>query len=203
MKILYKWMVAALVVAAAQPAVAANLIVNANFDTDVGSWTADTGTVIGRDPNQDANAAPTSGSMALTTSNGSNSNLSAHQCIAGPSGGSDFSFGAKIKPNSASQFGMTCTAYASADCLGDPIGSASAILAGPADGNGWVPLHTESPYTLPASTLGVSCAITTSQPLRAAGAAPQPNGFTNAIWADNVFFGPGTTPVSLQGFDVD
>lgn len=203
MKTSYKWIIAAMVAGAMQSAVAANLIVNPNFDSNVDSWTADVGTNIGLDPSHDANASPTSGSMLMSTSNGSNSNLSAQQCISGVSGGNDFSFGAKIQPNTASVYGMTCTAFASPDCTGSPIGSASAIVAGPADGNGWVPLHTESPYTLPASTQGVSCAITSTQPLRAAATGSQPNGFAVAIYADDVFFGPGTTPVSLQSFDVN
>lgn len=198
-----KWMVVALVCGVAQPVMAENLIVNANFDTDASGWAAGAGTSIGRDAGQDANASAASGAMSMTTSNGSNSNLSANQCIGGVSGGSDYSFGAKIKPGAASQVGMTCTAYASPDCLGDPIGSASAIIAGPPDGNGWVPLHTESPYLLPASTLGMSCAITATQPLRAASAGPQPNGFAIAAWADDVFLGPGTTPVSLQAFEIE
>lgn len=179
-----------------------NLIVNPNFTGDVGGWTAGAGVIISRDAGQDANSSPASGAMAEFPASGSTFNLSAYQCF-GVAGGSDFSFGAKVKPGTAISFGMTCSAFASPDCSGNPVGNASAIIAGPADPNGWVPLHTESPYLLPASTLSVSCAITGNLPPPPLAGAPQPNGVSTSLWADDVFFAPGTTPVSLQGFDID
>jgi hypothetical protein len=181
---------------------AQNLIVNPNFATDVSGWTADTGTSIFRDSSQDAGGSATSGAMSVFPSNGQTFNLSVHQCFA-VTGGTDYSFGAKIKPGTVTSFGMMCQAFTGSDCAFLPIGSASAIIAGPADQNGWVPLHTESPYLLPASAQGVSCEITGNLPLPPLAGAPQPNGVFTSLWADDVFFAPGTTPVSLQAFDID
>lgn len=181
---------------------AQNLIVNPNFDTDVSGWTADAGTSIFRDSSQDAGGSATSGAMSVFPSNGQTFNLSVHQCFA-VTGGTDFSFGTKIKPGTVTSFGMMCQAFTGSDCAFLPIGSASAIIAGPADQNGWVPLHTESPYLLPASAQGVSCGITGSLPPPLHAGTLRPDGNPQTMWVDDAFFAPGTTPVSLQHFEID
>jgi hypothetical protein len=181
---------------------AANLIVNPNFNVDTSNWTADAGTNIFHDASQDANSSAASGALSMFPTNGVGTSLSVHQCI-NVAGGSDFSFGAKVKPNTTGSYGMTCSVFVSPDCLGDPTASASAIIAGPADPNGWVPLHTESPYLLPGTTQSVSCAITMNLAPPLPAKAPQPEGLSSSIWVDDVFFAPGTTPVTLQAFDID
>ncbi|MEO7324408.1 MAG: hypothetical protein ABIW82_06240 [Dokdonella sp.] len=200
MRILCITVIAAGLAAGMCTARADNLIANPNFSGDVAGWTADTGSTISYDANLDANASGTSGSMAVSRTSVDTFNLSAHQCFS-VAGGSDFSFGAKVIPGIANSVGMTCSAFASLDCTGKPLGNASAIIAGSPDPNGWVPLRTESPYLLPAPTQSVACAVTgnLSPPLRAG----SPQGGPSSMWADNVFFGAGTTPVSLQGFDID
>lgn len=193
--------IAAAVVCAIQPAAAANLIVNGGFDSDTSGWTAGNQTSLWRDASNDVNESPASGALAMSTSNGSNSNLSAHQCITGLAGGSDFSFGVAILPNTSDSYGMTCTARAGSDCSGAELGSADAA-EGATSATGWVAFRSASPFVLPAKTASVDCAITSVQPLRPAGQSA-PDGFTSAIWADEAFFAPGTTPVSLQAFDVE
>lgn len=190
--------IAGLLVGSIGSATAQNLIVNPNFTSDVSGWTNDASTNIFFDGSQDANASATSGAMALVPTGGFV--VSAHQCVTA-TGGSGFSFGAQVKPNTVISFGMTCSAFATADCSSKPIGSASAIIAGPPDQNGWVQLRTESPFELPVATQSVSCAIIGN--LQPPTKAQQPNGVATAIWADNVFFALGTTPVMLQAFQIE
>ena len=190
--------IAGLLIGSIGSASAQNLITNPNFSGDVSGWTSDAVTTIVFDGNQDANGSATSGAMALLPTSGFT--VSAHQCFA-VAGGSGFSFGAQVKPNTVVSFGMTCSAFPAADCSSQPVGSASAIIAGPPDQNGWVQLRTESPFVLPAETQSVSCAITGSLPPPTR--AQQPNGTSTAIWADNVFFALGTTPVMLQAFQFE
>ncbi|GAA0708815.1 hypothetical protein [Dokdonella soli] len=181
-----------------------NMIVNGSFDQGVTGWTADTTmTSFWRDAAQDAEGSASSGALAMSTANGMNGNLSVKQCIGSLAGGSDYSFGIKIKANTSSTYGMTCSAHASTDCSGASLGSANAAQ-GATDANNWIAFRTTTPFVLPASTQSVSCAITSVQPLRQPLGAQQPNGnYPVAIWADGVFFSPGTTPVSLQSFNVD
>lgn len=191
---------ALLLLAACSAAHADNLLVNGNFDINADAWVAGEGSALSW-LSQDADGAANSGSLGLATANGQTSSLVASQCIA-VSGG-DFSFGARILPAAfmpAGFYGMDCAAYTAADCSGQLLDLATAV-AGEADANGWVPFRTSAPFTLPPTTLGVSCEFVASQPLRPAG-AKQPSGFSNAINADDAFFSPGTTPVSLQSFDV-
>lgn len=197
----FRFVPAALLVLAVAPATAANLITNPNFSTDITGWTANSsGTSLGFDPSVDVNAAANSGALWMSTSNGSNSNLAALQCIAQPLG-TEFSFGVKILPGTADIYGMTCEAYASTDCSGAALDEASAEASAP-DSNGWIPLASSAPFPLPASTGSVLCSITAEQPLRPARPAA-PQGYAIAIRADDAYFAPGTTPVSLQSFSVD
>ena len=136
--------------------------------------------------------------MALVPTSGFT--VSAHQCLV-VAGGTGYSFGAQVKPNTVISFGMTCSAFATSDCSSKPIGSASAIIAGPPDQNGWVQLRTESPFELPVATQSVSCAVIGN--LQPPTKAQQPDGTSTAIWADNVFFAIGTTPVMLQAFQIE
>jgi hypothetical protein len=185
-------------VCASVPAGAENLIVNPNFDSDVSGWQADaSGTRFWHDPQEDAGGAANSGALAMSTADGRNARLSVQQCIA-VNGGRDFSFGVQIKPRSSDLYGMTCSAYAAADCSGTALESRDAV-AGATNGGGWIAFRSEAPFMLPAETNSVLCAVTAQQPLRV---ATQPNGFINALWADDAFFAPGTTPVSLQQFEV-
>jgi hypothetical protein len=190
--------IASLVVGSIGSAGAQNLITNPNFSTDVGGWVGDAGTSISFDGSQDASGSATSGAMAMLPTSGFT--VSAHQCFAA-AGGSEFSFGALVKPNTVVSFGMTCATFPSADCSFDPTGSASAIIAGPPDQGGWVQLRTESPFMLPVGTQGVSCAIFGN--LQPPTNAQQPKGASSSIWADNVFFALGTTPVMLQAFQIE
>ncbi|MBC6941986.1 MAG: hypothetical protein DWB45_04600 [Xanthomonadales bacterium] len=184
---------------AALPATAANLITNPNFTTDISAWSAiDSGTTLAFDASKDANDSPASGSLAIS-SNGSGG-LAATQCIASPVG-SEFSFGAKILVGGAMMYGMTCEAYASSDCSGSMLDSADAAEGAPAP-NEWIPFDSASPFQLPNGTNSVLCRITAMQPVKRAG-TDTPQGTLVSVWADDVYFGPGTTPVSLQTFIVD
>jgi len=191
----------ALLISVATTAPAANLIANGSFDTGVEGWSVGaSATSIWFDSSRDAEGLDTSGAMGMSTSNGSNADLSVGQCIT-TLDGSAYSFGFKVLPNTADTFGMTCSAYASTDCSGDSTGDAS---IGGSTGNtkGWITLQSETPFVVPSGTQSVSCSITTTQPLRQAKSAAQPNGFVAAIYADDAVF-EGTTPVTLQSFDVD
>jgi len=190
--------IAGLMIGSIGSATAQNLIANPNFSGDVSGWANDAGTNIFFDGSQDANGAATSGAMALVPTSGFT--VSAHQCLV-VSGGTGYSFGAQVKPNTVISFGMTCSAFATADCSSKPIGSASAIIAGPPDQNGWVQLRTESPFELPVATQSVSCAIIGN--LQPPTKTQQPDGTSTAIWADNAFFALGTTPVMLQAFQIE
>lgn len=190
-----------LMILIATPASAANLIVNGNFDTSVDDWSSDPLlTSFWFDTSLDAGGSNDSGSLAMSSAVGANAALAVIQCI-GSLPGSEFSFGVKIRPNLTNVFGMSCSAYSSTDCSGVPLGSANA-QGGVADPNGWVPMRTATPFVLPGGTQSVSCAITAAQPLERT-AVPQPHGLLVAIWADDAFFAPGTTPVSLQSFEID
>jgi hypothetical protein len=180
------------------PATAQNLIVDPNFSSDVGAWTGDAGTNIVFDGNQDANGSVASGAMAMLPTSGFT--VSAHQCLV-IAGGSNYSFGAQVKPNTVISFGMTCSAFPTADCGSGPISSVSAIIAGPPGQGGWVQLRTESPFSLPVATQSVSCAIIGG--LQPPAEAQEPNGAATSMWADNVFFALGTTPVMLQAFQIE
>jgi len=180
---------------------AANLIVNGSFDSNVDGWSVGaSATNIWFDSGNDADGSPTSGAMAMSTSDGSNANLVASQCITTLEGNA-YAFSVEVLPNTADTFGMTCSAYASTDCSGESGGDAS-ISGTTGDSKGWITLESEEPFVVPSGTHSVSCSITTTQPLRLAKGAAQPNGFAVAIYADNVVF-QGTTPVTLQSFDVD
>ncbi len=183
---------------AALPAAAANLITNPNFTSDINSWApANAGTGLAFDATQDANDSASSGSLAIS-SNGAGA-LAATQCVVSPIG-PEFSFGAKVRVGGAMMYGMTCKAYASTDCSGSMLDSASADEGTPAP-NSWIPLDTSSPFQLPGGTNSVLCQVTALQPVRRA-SADAPQGLIS-LWADDVYFGPGTTPVSLQTFIVD
>lgn len=181
---------------------AANLIVNGTFDASVEGWSVGASlTTVWFVPGQDADGSATSGSMSMSTSNGSNSNLSVSQCIT-TLDGTSYSFGFKALPNTSDSFGMTCSSFASTDCSGDSTGDAS-ISGTIGNTKGWIPLQTDTPFVVPSGTLSVSCSITTTQPLRQAKSATQPNGgFSSAIYVDDVVF-QSTDPVELQSFDVD
>ncbi len=184
---------------AALPATAANLITNPNFTTDISGWSPmDSGTSLTFDPSHDANDSPASGSLMIA-SNGSGG-LAATQCIVSPVG-SEFSFGAKIFVGAAPMYGMTCEAYASSDCSGSMLDSADAAEGTPGT-NEWIPFDSASPFPVPNGTNSVLCRITAMQPVQRAG-ADAPQGDLGAILVDDVYFGPGTTPVSLQTFIVD
>ncbi|WP_291222560.1 hypothetical protein [Dokdonella sp.] len=105
-----------------------------------------------------------------------------------------------MKADNAFAFGMNCAAYASTDCSGSELGNQDADEGSPY-GNGWVPLDTSTPWTLPGGTASVQCELRALIPVRRD--ALQPGGANVLLWVDNVYFGPGTTPVSLQGFSVD
>jgi hypothetical protein len=200
MKPFYVCTFSALLACAATAASAANLIVNGTFDANVDGWSVGaSATSIWFDSSQDADGSNTSGSMAMSTSNGSNANLSVSQCITALDGTS-YSFGLKVLPNTSNTFGMTCSAFAEADCGGASIGDAS--INGPMGGKGWVTVQSDTPFVVPSGTLSVSCSITSTQPLRQAKSASQPNGFAPAIYVDDVVFA-STDPVTLQSFDVD
>jgi len=136
----------------------------------------------------------------MSSANGNTAEFAVSQCIASLAGNA-YSFGVEIKPNSANVFGMGCSAHSSADCSGAALGIAVAD-DGAADSNGWVPLRTATPFVLPAGTQSVSCAITATQPPPQA-TTSRPDGLLGALWADKAFFAPGTTPVTLQSFDID
>ena len=200
MKPFYVCTFSALLACAVTAAPAANLITNGNFDANVDGWSVGaSATSIWFDSSQDADGSGTSGAMAMSTSNGTNADLSVSQCITALDGTS-YSFGLKVLPNTSNTFGMTCSAYASTDCSGDSTGDAS--VNGAAGGQGWVTVQSDTPFVVPSGTLSVSCSITSTQPLRQAKSASQPNGFAAAIYVDDVVF-QGTTPVTLQSFDVD
>ena len=200
MKYMHLAALSALLVGGIASAQASNLIVNPNFDLNVDGWDADTsGTQFWYDPTQDANGSDASGALAMSTANGTNWNLDVHQCINQVVGGQDFSFGTKIKPNTASVFGMRCAAFASTDCSGEALAVADAVEGNP-DKAGWIDFRTDAPFTLPMTAHSVMCSLLAEQPLRS---GAQPNGYATAIWADDAFFGPGTTPVSLQSFSID
>lgn len=200
MKSFYVCTFSALLACVATAAPAANLITNGSFDTDIAGWSVGASqTSIWFDSSQDADGSATSGAMAMSTSNGSNADLSVSQCITALDGTS-FSFGLKVLPNTSNTFGMSCSAFLEADCSGASIGDAS--IDGPTSSKGWVTVQSDMPFVVPSGTLSVSCSITSTQPLRQAKSASQPNGFAAAIYIDDVVFA-STDPVTLQSFDVD
>jgi hypothetical protein len=92
---------------------------------------------------------------------------------------------------------MQCDAYASTDCSGASLGSATA--EGAASSN-WSTL-TASSFAVPAGSQSVGCVLTGNQPLRLS-APSVPAGFSVAVRFDDVVFQLSGTPVTLQGFEV-
>ena len=176
-----------------------NLINNPNFAVNVDGWSNGANSSIQFDAAQDANAAANSGSVAILETVSASNPYTAQQCIVAPTA-STYSFGAMVLAGSAAFYRMTCTAFASADCSGSELGSADADEGSP-NANDWIPLDTATPFTLPGGTGSVLCEVSGGIPVRRDGA--QPAGGQIVLWADDVYFGEGTTPVSLQSFSVN
>jgi hypothetical protein len=178
------------------PAVqAANLFSDPGFDSSLGDWSADAGTAINRTTGDDFGGNIASGSMEMRTSNGSNGNLVARACLLATPGNYDFATGVKLV--SGDSAGMQCDAYASTDCSGASLGSATAEGA---PSSNWSTLSASS-FNVPAGSQSVGCVLTGNQPLRLREPSV-PAGFSVAVRFDDVVFQLSGTPVTLQGFDV-
>ena len=178
---------------------AQNIAINFDFNTDLGSWNTSENAaseVTTAWNSLDANGAPTSGSAQVNNiSPGPNNGVTLIQCL--PAGaGQTYSFGGKIlvpAPGLGSNDVATVDAYWTNDagCLSNLSLETTNFSPGVADT--WV---TQPPTQVvaPAGTNGVK--------IRARVTKFDAGGTLTALF-DDVFFGPGTFPVTLQSFSVD
>jgi hypothetical protein len=186
-----------LVLVAASPAYAQNLLANSNFDSDLSGWTPRTTGSATATYSADSGS-PNQGSVHLSASNGDSAQL--NQCVAISATNVDLIAREYITASSAVQGAAAeVIAYDQPNCTGNPVGVVAAnpvpvsgFLNGAAV-TGWneiSALNQNISNDSPVSAL-VSLFITASA------------GGTADYYFDDVRFGPtGTTPVRLQSFDV-
>jgi hypothetical protein len=138
---------ALLVLLAAAPAAAQNLVVNSDFATDISSWTAGVGGTLTHDPALDVAGNPASGSgSAVNTAPFAFGSFAASQCIDGIAAGASYDFGGAIYFDSTIQSAtgranVVVNFWDGASCLGSIVGADTTtdVLATTTDT--WVPVE--------------------------------------------------------------
>ncbi|MBW2423888.1 MAG: IPTL-CTERM sorting domain-containing protein [Deltaproteobacteria bacterium] len=138
---------ALLVLIAAAPAAAQNLVVNSDFAADVSSWAATVGGTFTHDPALDVNGNPASGSgSAVNPLPFAFGSFDARQCIEGIAAGASYDFGGAIYFDSTIQSAtgranVVVNFWDGASCLGSIVGADTTtdVLATTTDT--WVPVE--------------------------------------------------------------
>lgn len=175
----------------ASPSFAQNVVTNPNFDTTLSGWSTVVYATWDNTLDFGGNT-PTNGSARGTTGPGSGT-LAGNQCFTvTPS--TSYSFGGMVYVRDALMSGYIGVAwYTSTDCTSGVIGSNVSPTISTV--GSWNASNGPNPVTSPATAQSVNFTLGFNN-------APAATG-PGSVNFDNVFFGPGTFPVSLQDFSVD
>jgi len=175
---------------------AQNLIVNPDFDVDLGAWTASAGAIAAFDSTHNVVGQIGSGSALVTNDQGPGSAVDISQCVPGPFVPGTYDFGAWVLmdpvPPLTGSARVSMTFYASSDCSGSVLDYRFVDSSGL---NAWT-LET-IPIVMSGGSVG-SVRVRLETRLFTGGSGPL------TAYFDGVRFGlMPTVPVELQSFDVD
>ena len=185
------------------PALAANLIQNPDFDTDLASWITPSPPINGTSVDfTSADGFPAAGAVRVSVDATLQPNLTAiGQCISLVGTPPPWNFGGRLRIVSGAGNPVVTAAFVNGDCSipgGSTTSSVTAGVVGTAAGvQGSFDQYDETVASdpMPGGTASQAVILSVS--------VSQPSG-TITVDADKLYFGPaGTTPVQLTGFEVD